>query len=330
MRRAFRRGLRSIPYFLRNTTQHKTFLNNCHHPAMRDIQQLRIGLKAYAHESGCVSHLFTGPYPMFRRRFALLALSALTLCFTIHAAAQATCTLSSTNRTITICAPSTGTTVGTTFRGNAAATDTYDIQYIELYVANVRYAIQHANYLDATITVPAGSNQNLTVQAHDSAGVTFKSTIHVNVSATAPYSISPQNPTLVEGSTQQFSASTASTWSASCGSINSSGLFTAPSSVTTCTVKGTAKDGSGSASTTVNVVSSDTQATCTLSTTNQTVTICTPSNGATVSTNLHVNAGTTDTSTIQYIELYVANKRYAVQHTNYLDATVTVPAGSNQ
>ncbi|HEY3929687.1 MAG TPA: Ig-like domain-containing protein [Candidatus Koribacter sp.] len=192
---------------------------------------------------------------MFARRFCLVVLSALTLCFTIQASAQATCRLSATNRTVTICTPSTGTTVSTTFHVNAGTTDSSSIQYIELYVANVRYVIQHTNYLDATVTVPAGSNQNLTVQAHDAGGVTFKATIHVNISAAAPYSISPANPTVSEGATQQFTGSSASTWSASCGSITSGGLFTAPLAQESCTVTGTATNGSGSASTSVKITS---------------------------------------------------------------------------
>ena len=44
------------------------------------------------------------------------------------------------------------------------------IQRIEVYVHYVRYGIQHQNFLDANITVPAGSNQNLTVQAVDQNG----------------------------------------------------------------------------------------------------------------------------------------------------------------
>ncbi|HEY3929686.1 MAG TPA: Ig-like domain-containing protein [Candidatus Koribacter sp.] len=182
-------------------------------------------------------------------------LLAFTLVSTISGLAQATCKLSTTNRTVTICTPAKNATVSTTFHVNAGTTDTLGIQYIELYVANVRYVIQHTNYLDATVTVPAGSNQNLTVQAHDTGGVTFKASIPVNISASATYSISPTSPTVTEGGTQQFTASTASTWSATCGTITSGGLFTAPYSQPSCSVKGTASNGSGSASTNVKISS---------------------------------------------------------------------------
>lgn len=190
------------------------------------------------------------------RRSSFLALSVFTLCLTVQSFAQATCTLSSTNRALTICTPANGATVGTTFHVNAGTTDSLAIQYIEVYVANVRYAIQHQNFLEATITVPAGTKVNLTVQAHDTGGVTFKQTYLINVSAGSTYSISPQNPTVSEGATQQFTGSVASTWATTCGSISSSGLFTAPLSQPACKVTGTASDGSGpTASTNVNVSS---------------------------------------------------------------------------
>jgi outer membrane protein assembly factor BamB len=190
------------------------------------------------------------------RRSSLLALCLFTLCLTVRATAAATCTLNTTNRTVTICTPANGATVGTTFHINAGTKDSLPIQYIEAYVANVRYVIQHQNFLDATITVPPGTKVNLTVQAHDTGGVTFKQTYIINISAGSTYSISPQNPTVSEGATRQFTASVASTWGATCGSITSGGLFTAPLSQPACKVTGTASDGSGhTASTNVNVSS---------------------------------------------------------------------------
>ena len=65
--------------------------------------------------------------------------------------------------------------------------------------------------------------------------------------------ITPSSVTLKEGATQQFSANTAVTWSASCGTISTSGLYTAPNVAETCTVTGTATNGSGSGTATVMV-----------------------------------------------------------------------------
>lgn len=197
-----------------------------------------------------------------------LVLSALFFASTFSgsAAAQAICKLSTTNRTVTICTPANGATVGTTFHVNAGTTDSYGIQYIEVYVQYKLYAIQHTNYLDATITVPAGNHLNLTVQAHDLGGVTIHQTYFINVTGTA-YTISPTNPTLGEGSTQQFTASLASTWSATCGSISSSGMFTAPLAQPACKVTGKATDGTGRTASTNVAISSPISVTPTTATT---------------------------------------------------------------
>src|SRR5690242_14019964 len=68
--------------------------------------------------------------------------------------------------------------------------------------------------------------------------------------------ISPTSATLKENATQQFTASTPSTWTKTCGSVSSTGLFKAPLyPSTTCKVTATATNGSGSATATVTVVS---------------------------------------------------------------------------
>ena len=54
------------------------------------------------------------------------------------------------------------------------------------------------------------------------------------------FTIQPTNPTVTEGGTLQFSATTSVTWSASCGTIGStSGSYTAPYAVESCTITAT-------------------------------------------------------------------------------------------
>lgn len=183
------------------------------------------------------------------RRSCLLALCVLTLSIAALAAPRAECTLSTQNRTVTICTPANGATVSTTFHVNAGATDSSTVKYMQVYVENKLYGTQYTNVFDAMITVPAGSHQNLVVQARDATGF-MKTTYHINVVASSPFTLSPLDPTVSEGGTQQFTASAAATWKSSCGSITSAGLFTAPLSQTSCTITATATDGSGHTATT--------------------------------------------------------------------------------
>ncbi len=76
----------------------------------------------------------------------------------------------------------------------------------------------------------------------------------VKVGGVSALTISPVNPSLTVNGSLSFTASSASTWSASCGTISSTGAYTAPSTATTCSVTAKATDGSGrTASTNVTV-----------------------------------------------------------------------------
>jgi hypothetical protein len=77
--------------------------------------------------------------------------------------------------------------------------------------------------------------------ATDGSARTASTTVTVNPSVT----IAPSTVNLHALNTQTFTASQPVTWSASCGSISSSGVFTAPNSAATCNVKAAATDGTG-------------------------------------------------------------------------------------
>ncbi len=66
----------------------------------------------------------------------------------------------------------------------------------------------------------------------------------------------PTSATIQENAKLQFQASVPSTWTTTCGTITSAGLFTAPLyPSTTCAVKATATDGSGTATASITIVS---------------------------------------------------------------------------
>jgi hypothetical protein len=83
-----------------------------------------------------------------------------------------------------------------------------------------------------------------------SGGATASATVLV-----AALAVTPSATSTVVGATQQFSTNAPATWGASCGTISSSGLFTAPSTPQTCTITATQSNGpSATATATDNVV----------------------------------------------------------------------------
>ena len=95
-----------------------------------------------------------------------------------------------------------------------------------------------------------------TITAVASSGTAYTATATDTITSPAVLEITPANPSLVEGQDQQFSSGASATWSASCGSITSSGAFTAPLVEGSCTITATATDGSGKTASTSAAVSS--------------------------------------------------------------------------
>ena len=110
-------------------------------------------------------------------------------------------------------------------------------------------------------TAPSGAGTyTVTATSADDPTKSASATVAVNVPVPVSISISPVSVALSTGATQQFTASvtgtgnTAVAWSASGGSISSSGLYTAPSAAGTFTVTATsAADPTKSASATITV-----------------------------------------------------------------------------
>jgi hypothetical protein len=80
---------------------------------------------------------------------------------------------------------------------------------------------------------------------------------------TSSLTISPLTPTVAPGGTINFTASAAATWSATCGTIDGTGLFNAPATAGSCTVTATATGGSGQTASTLVTVSTTTSLTVT-------------------------------------------------------------------
>lgn len=108
-------------------------------------------------------------------------------------------------------------------------------------------------------TASATAGTHCTIEPIASASPQYTAYGYATITQTAAQTVltvSPANPTVMEGATQQFAASSTAIYSSSCGTISSSGLFTAPIAPGSCTITATATDGSGQKASTAVAVKS--------------------------------------------------------------------------
>lgn len=70
--------------------------------------------------------------------------------------------------------------------------------------------------------------------------------------------------------------------------------------------------------------------TCTLSSTLNTVTICTPTDGGTTPTAMHLTAGTTSATAVNYIAVWIDGTKKFTTYSNKLDTTLTLSVGKHR
>ncbi len=161
------------------------------------------------------------------------------------------CTAKSAPPSITICSPTPGSTVSNPVSLSAAGVSNSPITNFRIYVNNTLQYTVAANSVNTSLTLASGKN-NLTFQFY-SAGVWTKAADSITVSAGAGITVAPTSATVAPGAEQQFKATitgstnTAATWavdgtpggSSSIGTVDSTGLYTAPSATGTHTVTAT-------------------------------------------------------------------------------------------
>jgi phospholipase C len=116
----------------------------------------------------------------------LLLTAAFLLCAS-RAHAAASCTLSSTSPSVTICTPADGATGLTSpVHVNAGTTDSgHTVTLVQIYVDGVKATEASGNFIDANVAMATGTHR-LTVQAKDNAGTLFKKSITIGVGGTPP------------------------------------------------------------------------------------------------------------------------------------------------
>lgn len=89
------------------------------------------------------------------------------------------CTPSGANRTVTICAPTSGQTVSSPVQVLAAATDSAAVKYMQIYVDGAKaYQVLKTSVVNTSLSMSPGTHR-ITVQASD--GTIFKTTVYATV-----------------------------------------------------------------------------------------------------------------------------------------------------
>ncbi len=144
--------------------------------------------------------------------------------------ASATCPLASTNLTVNICAPTSGSTVDSPFTVSASANDTNPVVAMKIYLdfnSTAVYAVSNTNQLSTTLSAVVGQH-HITVKAWDST-TSFSSGFYFNVgssTASGSVSVSPTSVSFGDVIVNTTSASqtvTLSNGTASAITINSIG-----------------------------------------------------------------------------------------------------------
>jgi hypothetical protein len=99
---------------------------------------------------------------------------------TLNFALLPTCTISTTSLTVTICLPTSSSTVVNPVHIIAKATDTQSVSYSQIYVDGVKKYQISGSSINTHVTMATGQRR-LTVQATDSQNRVFRHTIYITV-----------------------------------------------------------------------------------------------------------------------------------------------------
>ena len=266
-----------------------------------------------------------------------------------------TCTLSTINPSVTICTPANGASVISPVHVMAEATDSHTVTSLQAYVDGALRFTSKTNSLDTSLAMPDGTHK-LTVQGKDSAGAVFKQTISITVISTVsltPSSAdfgsqavgtvsSPKAFTLTnQGSTalQVTEVSTTGDFTVDDGcettlavgaSCSISVAFT-PSAPGTRTGSLVVTDsGAGSPHSSALTGAGGSAAVCAPGSASPSVTICTPQNGATVTSPVHITAAAESSNPVTLMQIYIDGVKAWQNSGSTVDTNLTLAAGTRR
>jgi len=208
---------------------------------------------------------------------------------------------------------------------------------IAVYVDNTLAYKQNVQTLDTNITMSNG-NHNLVVQFWDNSGnVPAKASVNITVSGTSsgqPTATLSANPTTISsGGTSTLTWSTTNATSVSIdqgiGTVAASGsMNVSPTQTTTYTLTATGSGATASATATVTVGSGG-GGTCSPAGSAPSVTICSPTNGSTVTSPVHVVAVSNSNTGVVAMAVYFDNTLVYKTDSDSVDTTINAANGNH-
>jgi hypothetical protein len=114
--------------------------------------------------------------------------------FLLNTAATASCTLSTTDPSVTICTPAPNATLPSPVHLNAGATASAGVSNLQVYVDGVNQKTFYSSALDTQLTLANGPRR-ITVQAKLNNGLTTKKTIYITVGTATTPGVTMTSPT---------------------------------------------------------------------------------------------------------------------------------------
>jgi hypothetical protein len=251
--------------------------------------------------------------------------------------------------TVTIWSPTNDSTVNSPVHVVASATSNHTVSAMQIYLDNVLYnTFNNVNSIDVYVPMTAGAHY-LVVKAWTNIGTNFLSSAQITVASSSSSCLSTVAETVticspVDGSTVgspvHVVASAASNYTVTAMQIYLDNvLYSTSNNVSSIdayvpmaggahylVVKAWTSIGTNFINAATVTVSS---ASCALSAVPERVTICSPANGSTVSSPVHVNAGATSNFTVTAMQIYLDNVFYGQANGSSIDTDVPISSGSH-
>jgi glucose/arabinose dehydrogenase len=259
------------------------------------------------------------------------------------------CTLKTTSPSITICSPAAGATVFSPVHIVAGTTNSSGVLAMAAYIDSVLVYKANVSAINQNLAVGAGTH-NLTIQSWDNAGHIIKESVQFVVSSTGACTANATDPSITicnpqNNETVLSPVHIAALTTNSAGItgmkvyVDSVGVYTTTANKidTSLAVSAGAHkltvqswDKAGRVTIESQQITVTGSGSCAASTTDPSITICSPENNATVSSPVHIVALTTNSAGITGMKIYVDSAGVYTTTANKIDTSLVMSAGTHK